>query len=108
MRGLLLAAVFAIALPWSVPAVACSIISEAMIFFAYGSADLNPHALRTIQLAGKGRPGQMLPSACQSFVVTGYVDTAEAATFDPNLAVARAAAVGHALEQQRGGRVVQI
>jgi hypothetical protein len=104
----LLATVFSLVVPWAPPAMACTPFDKVMIFFAYGSAEVSSYSMRVIQQAGGGRPGQMLPAACQSFVITGHVDTAEVASSGSHLAISRAEAVGRAVIGSRGGRVVQI
>jgi hypothetical protein len=89
-------------------ALACSYITNTMIFFPFGSAELSPQVMKQIQSMGFGPPGQRLPAGCQSFELVGHTDTAEAAEADGNLSIARAEVVQRALEQQRGGRVVRI
>jgi len=66
------------------------------VFFDFRSTEVSAQAMRTLrQAAGDHK----LPAACKQFVVTGHADTAEAATPDVRMDLARATAVRQALQE---------
>ena len=76
MRRLLTVAVLAMAVPGGGPVLACSMITNVMVFFDSGSSTLSPQAMNTLKMAADFAqyPGQ-LPAACIQFVVTGHADS---------------------------------
>lgn len=78
------------------PASACSWTSF-MIFFDYGSADLNSPRQKSTLEQFQRVVALQLPRKCTSVTVRGMTDTAEAATPDKRLGRARAEAVRDAM-----------
>lgn len=85
------------------PSAACSVINNYEVFFDFGSDRVSTQGLDTLKRAAfharrireSGRP----PS-CESFLITGQADTAEAETLKGRIDLARAEAVQTALEHE--------
>ncbi len=103
MHRLLILAALMIAARGAGSAYACSGYQEVLVFFDFSSTELSPHAMTTLDQAARASRSklkQKLPATCEQFALTGHADTAEAATPDVRIDLARAEAVRRALVQK--------